>query len=249
MTPDVGPAAAQPLPGGRGLVPLRWCPGLGEGRGHRQDARLVEHAGPRRGRPGPPPLRGARGLQVVRGRPARRLGGLRRRGERRPVLPATGRAALVDRQGRHHRLPAGGGADGPLGPRPGAAATRSSPSASERPSTAASTRAPRRPRRPPWAGSRPPTCPPPSWPGTPSWRASPRRPATGHPSAASRSSPSGAGSRRGHPGTEDVTKLYAESFVDEAHLARIIEEAQAIVEAATADLTRPAPPGRASIVR
>jgi phosphoglucomutase len=32
-------------------------------------------------------------------------------------------------------------------------------------------------------------------------------------------------------GTEDVTKLYAESFVDEAHLARIIEEAQAIVEA------------------
>jgi phosphoglucomutase len=35
-------------------------------------------------------------------------------------------------------------------------------------------------------------------------------------------------------GTEDVTKLYAESFVDEAHLARIIEEAQGIVDAATA---------------
>ncbi len=34
-------------------------------------------------------------------------------------------------------------------------------------------------------------------------------------------------------GTEDVTKLYAESFVDEAHLARIIEEAQLIVAAAT----------------
>jgi phosphoglucomutase len=34
-------------------------------------------------------------------------------------------------------------------------------------------------------------------------------------------------------GTEDVTKLYAESFVDEAHLARIIEEAQLIVTAAT----------------
>jgi phosphoglucomutase len=30
-------------------------------------------------------------------------------------------------------------------------------------------------------------------------------------------------------GTENVTKLYAESFVDEAHLERIIEEAQAIV--------------------
>jgi phosphoglucomutase len=34
-------------------------------------------------------------------------------------------------------------------------------------------------------------------------------------------------------GTEDVTKLYAESFVDEAHLRRVIEEAQVIVAAAT----------------
>ena len=30
-------------------------------------------------------------------------------------------------------------------------------------------------------------------------------------------------------GTENVTKLYAESFVDEAHLDRIIEEAQVVV--------------------
>jgi len=34
-------------------------------------------------------------------------------------------------------------------------------------------------------------------------------------------------------GTEDVQKIYAESFRDEAHLARIIEEAQSIVAAAT----------------
>ncbi len=34
-------------------------------------------------------------------------------------------------------------------------------------------------------------------------------------------------------GTEDVQKIYAESFRDEAHLARIIDEAQAIVAAAT----------------
>lgn len=33
-------------------------------------------------------------------------------------------------------------------------------------------------------------------------------------------------------GTEDVTKLYAESFVDEAHLERIIEEARAIIATA-----------------
>ena len=39
-------------------------------------------------------------------------------------------------------------------------------------------------------------------------------------------------------GTEDVTKLYAESFVDEAHLDRIIEEAQAILRGPGA-LNRP----------
>jgi phosphoglucomutase len=36
-------------------------------------------------------------------------------------------------------------------------------------------------------------------------------------------------------GTEDVTKLYAESFIDRAHLDRIIEEAQAMVAAALSD--------------
>ena len=35
-------------------------------------------------------------------------------------------------------------------------------------------------------------------------------------------------------GTENVTKLYAESFRGEDHLARILEEAQAVVAAATA---------------
>ena len=33
-------------------------------------------------------------------------------------------------------------------------------------------------------------------------------------------------------GTEDVYKIYAESFRDDAHLARIVEEARAIVDAA-----------------
>ena len=35
-------------------------------------------------------------------------------------------------------------------------------------------------------------------------------------------------------GTENVTKLYAESFRGEAHLARILDEAGAIIEAAVA---------------
>ena len=33
-------------------------------------------------------------------------------------------------------------------------------------------------------------------------------------------------------GTEDVYKIYAESFRDQAHLARILEEARAMVTAA-----------------
>ncbi|HSB94987.1 MAG TPA: alpha-D-glucose phosphate-specific phosphoglucomutase, partial [Spongiibacteraceae bacterium] len=36
-------------------------------------------------------------------------------------------------------------------------------------------------------------------------------------------------------GTESIYKIYAESFRDETHLQRIIEEAQAIVDAAIAD--------------
>ena len=35
-------------------------------------------------------------------------------------------------------------------------------------------------------------------------------------------------------GTEDVAKVYAESFRGEEHLARLLEEAQALVAAATA---------------
>ena len=33
-------------------------------------------------------------------------------------------------------------------------------------------------------------------------------------------------------GTEDIYKIYAESFKDEAHLQRLLEEAQAMVDAA-----------------
>jgi phosphoglucomutase len=36
-------------------------------------------------------------------------------------------------------------------------------------------------------------------------------------------------------GTEDVAKIYAESFRGEDHLARLIEEAQALVARVTAD--------------
>ena len=53
-------------------------------------------------RPRPPAARGAGRLQVVRARPARRHPRLRRRGERRRLLPAPRRQRLDDRQGRPH---------------------------------------------------------------------------------------------------------------------------------------------------
>ena len=65
------------------------------------------------------------------------------------------------------------------------------------------------------------------------WPDSPRRPATGQPIGGLKVVTERGWFAARPSGTEDVTKLYAESFVDEAHLARIIEEAQLIVAAAT----------------
>ena len=35
-------------------------------------------------------------------------------------------------------------------------------------------------------------------------------------------------------GTEDIYKIYAESFIGDAHLSRLVEEAQVLVDAAIA---------------
>ena len=57
---------------------------------------------------GPPAVRGAGRLQVVRAGPVRRLVLLRRRGERRRELPAPRRHRVDHRQGRPDHGPAGG---------------------------------------------------------------------------------------------------------------------------------------------
>ena len=77
--------------------------GVGRGRRRRQDARVVLDHRPRRGRPRPAAGRGPGRLQVVRRRPRRRLDRVRRRGERRGLVPAPRRHGLDDRQGRDHR--------------------------------------------------------------------------------------------------------------------------------------------------
>ena len=79
---------------------------LAGGRRDRQDAGVVVDDRPGRRRPRPPAARGAGRVQVVRAGPARRLGRLRRRGERRRVVPAPRRQRLDHRQGRHPAVPA-----------------------------------------------------------------------------------------------------------------------------------------------
>ncbi len=69
--------------------------------------------------PGEAALRGARGVQVVRGRAPRRILRFRRRGERRGGLPAEGRIGLVHGQGRNHHEPPGRRDHGPNGTFPG----------------------------------------------------------------------------------------------------------------------------------
>ena len=93
VVPSVGSAEPQPLPGGRHPLPVRQPPGLAGRGGGRQDAGLQRAHRPGGGDAGTEAGRGAGRLQVVRARAARRVAGLRRRGERRRQLPPPGRHA------------------------------------------------------------------------------------------------------------------------------------------------------------
>ena len=107
------------LPVGRRRVPVWRRTRLANRCRRWQDARLERDARSSGGGSRPPPARGPGRVQVVRRGPARRKPRVRRRGERRGVVPAARRLGLDDRQGRDHRLPAGGRTDGPDRSRPG----------------------------------------------------------------------------------------------------------------------------------
>ena len=68
--------------------------------------RQQRHDRPRRREARPHARRGAGRIQMVRRRPDRRLAGLRRRGERRRIVPAPRRLGLDHRQGRADSRPA-----------------------------------------------------------------------------------------------------------------------------------------------
>ncbi len=87
------PDEPQPLPRRRHRLPVRQPARLAGRRGHRQDRRQLVDDRPGGRRPGPHAGGDARRVQVVRARPARRVAGLRRRGERGRVVPAHATAA------------------------------------------------------------------------------------------------------------------------------------------------------------
>ena len=207
----------------------------GAGRGGRQDARLERDARPGRRATSVAGCSRSRSGSSGSSPGCSTAARVRWRGERRGLVPAPRRHGLDDRQGRHHRLPAGGRADRQ---EPGATRARPTRELTDRFGAPVYRRidAPATPAQKAVLGS--------AVAGAGVGHRAGRRARDRHPddragqrrrrSAGSRSSPSTAGSRPGHPGTENVYKIYAESFLGDEHLDRIIEEAQAVVGRALA---------------
>ncbi len=91
------PAQSESLPGRRHFVSLFQPPAVARRCRRGQDDGFEQHHRPRRRQPRPPPVGSAGRLQVVRRRIAGWLARLRRRGERRGVVPAPRRRRLDHR--------------------------------------------------------------------------------------------------------------------------------------------------------
>ena len=174
--------------------------------------------------------RGAGGVQVVRAGAAGRLHRLRRRGERRGLVPAHRRPGLDHRQGRHHPGPArlgdhGGdrAVAGRAVPRPGR------PSSATRP-TPGSTRRPTRAQKALLAKLSPDQVSVGELAGEPVLDRLTRAPGNGEPLGGIKVITENGWFAARPSGTEDVYKLYAESFAGPGQLARIQEEAQQILD-------------------
>ena len=224
----------QPLSGRGHQLPVPQPARLECGRGGGQDRGFQLHDRPRGRGPGPRPVRGARGVQVVRGRTGGRLLRLRRRRERGRVVFAQGRHRVDHGQGWRHHGPPGRRDHGPHGQEP-VAAVRGADRAVRRAHL-----------RNGWT--------PPATPAqkkafsmlTPDMVAATEL--AGEPITARLTHAPGNGASIGGlkvvtangwfaarpSGTEDVYKIYAESFLGPDHLQRIKEEARAIVGAAFA---------------
>ena len=93
---------SEPLPRRRDRLSVRAPPAVAQRQRGRQDHRLQRDHRPRREQARPKAGGNPGRFQMVRRRPDRRRVRLRRRGERRRLVPAAGRIGVDHRQGRHH---------------------------------------------------------------------------------------------------------------------------------------------------
>ena len=184
----------------------------------------------------PQALRSAGRLQMVRRRPARRLARLRRRGKRGRVVPAPRRHGVDHRQGRHRRrrcssaeITARTGRDpGELYRELDARARRAGrPTASTRRRRAEQKRQLAQAVAAAGAQST-------ELAGEPIERVLDRAPGNDAPIGGIKVIAASGWFAARPSGTEDIYKIYAESFQDEEHLQSILEEAQSIVDGALA---------------
>ena len=162
---------------------------------------------------------------------------LRRRGERGRELPAPGRHHLDHRQGRHRHGSAGG--RDPVADRqgPGAALPRADRGAGRARSTRGSTRPPRRRRRRSSRRLRPEAVKATTLAGDPITARITRAPGNGAAIGGLKVTTAEGWFAARPSGTEDVYKIYAESFRGQEHLARILDEARSMVGGGTARVT------------
>ena len=157
-----------------------------------------------------------------------RLDRLRRRGKRRRVVPAHRRHDVDDRQGRHHSRPARGGDHGQRSASIPEHATSSSPASSARRCTSGSTR-PRRSIRNGLRQALPAQVDAKELAGEAIRAILTTAPGNGESIGGLKVITDDGWFAVRPSGTEDVYKLYAESFRDRPHLERIQAEAQALV--------------------
>ena len=234
VTPSRRIAAAQSLSRRVDRLSVPPSPAVAQRRGGRQDDRQQRDDRPRRQGAGAQAVRDAGRVQMVRRRTARRQHRVRRRGERRRHVPAPGRHRVDDRQGRHRpgllagEMLARTGRDpgelygdltitlgAPLNDRVDAAAT---PAQKSRLAQLSAT-----------------TIPLDRLAGEPVLQILDRAPANDAPIGGVKVVSADGWFAARPSGTENIYKIYAESFRDEDALKQILVEAQTIVDAAIAD--------------
>ena len=207
-------------------------PAVARGRLHRQDPRVELDDRPGRRRPGPPARRGPGGLQVVRARAARRAAG-RSAARSPPVPPSCGTTA---RCGPPTRTASCSPCSPPRS-RPARARARASTTArwssgtASRPTPASTPRRPAR-RRPSSRRCPPTTSSAESLAGEPITAKLTEAPGNGAAIGGLKVVTESAWFAARPSGTEDVYKIYAESFRGPDHLARVQAEARDVVSAA-----------------